>query len=119
MGDRVAALRRLGCLLVPGFAAAAAVRAEPALAGQPLVILDEARPGRLVRETSAAARALGIVPGMTEAAALARPARVICRRSDIHPMTALVRVILTLMGRNRQARTVVIHRHGDCGSPGG
>ena len=79
MGDRVAALRRLGCLLVPGFAAAAAVRAEPALAEKPLVILDEARPGRLVRETSAAARALGIVPGMTEAAALARPARVICR----------------------------------------
>ena len=79
MGDRMAALRRLGCLLVPGFAAAAAVRAEPALAGQPLVVLDEARPGRRVLETDATARALGIAPGMTEAAALARPGGVICR----------------------------------------
>src|SRR6185503_18940075 len=79
MEARVAALRRLGCLLVPGFAAAAAVRAEPALAGQPLVVLDEARPGRLVLEVAAAARALGIAPGMTEAAALARSGGAICR----------------------------------------
>jgi protein ImuB len=79
MGARVAALRRLGCLLVPGFAAAAAVRAEPALAEQPLVILDNARPGRLVLEVAAAARALGIAPGMTEAAALARSGGAICR----------------------------------------
>jgi len=79
MEARVAALRRLGCLLVPGFAAAAAVRAEPALAGQPLVVLDEARPGRLVLEVAAAARALGIAPRMTEAAALARSGGAICR----------------------------------------
>ena len=79
MGDRVAALRRLGCLLVPGFAAAAAVRAEPALAGQPLVILDEARPGRLVMRGRRSGARPGHSPGMTEAAALARSGGVICR----------------------------------------
>jgi protein ImuB len=75
----MAALRRIGCLLVPRFAAAAAVRAEPALAGRPLAILDETRPGRLVIEASAEARALGVLPGMTEAAAQARPGGVVCR----------------------------------------
>src|SRR5258705_9311426 len=79
MGDRMAALRRLGCLLVPGFAAAAAVRAGAAVGGQPLVVRDEGRPGRRVLETDATARAVGIAPGMTEAAALARPGGVICR----------------------------------------
>jgi protein ImuB len=75
----MAALRRIGCLLVPSFAAVAAVRAEPALAGRPLAILDETRPGRLVIEASPEARALGVLPGMTEAAAQARPGEVICR----------------------------------------
>jgi protein ImuB len=79
VGPGVAALRRIGCLLVPRFAAAAAVRAEPALAGRPLAVLDEARPGRLVIEANAEARALGVLPGMTEAAAQARPGAVICR----------------------------------------
>lgn len=75
----MASLRRIGCLLVPRFAAAAAVRVEPALAGRPLAVLDGARPGRLVIEASAEARALGVLPGMTEAAAQARPGEVICR----------------------------------------
>jgi protein ImuB len=79
MDRYVAALRRIGCLLVPRFAAAAAVRAEPALAGRPLVVLDEARPGRLVIEASPEARALGVLSGMTEATAQARPGAVICR----------------------------------------
>jgi len=75
----VAALRRIGCLLVPRFAAAAAVRAEPALASRPLAVLDDARPARMVIEASPEARALGVAPGMTEAAAQARPGGVICR----------------------------------------
>ena len=75
----MAAVRRVGCLLVPRFAVAAAVRAEPALAGRPLAVLDEARPGRLVIEASVEARALGVLPDMTEAAAQARPGALICR----------------------------------------
>ncbi len=75
----MATVRRIGCLLIPRFAAAAAVRAEPVLGGRPLAILDEARPGRLVIEASAEARALGVLPGMTEAAAQARPSAVLCR----------------------------------------
>ena len=75
----MAPVRRIGCLLVPRFAAAAAVRAEPALAGRALAILDETRPGRLVIEANAEARALGVLPGMTEAAAQARPGALVCR----------------------------------------
>ncbi|HKZ09071.1 MAG TPA: hypothetical protein VJU81_26625, partial [Methylomirabilota bacterium] len=75
----MAAVKRIGCLFVSRFAAAAVVRAEPALAGRALAILDEAQPGRVVIEASAEARALGVLPGMTEAAAQARPGGLICR----------------------------------------
>jgi protein ImuB len=107
LGAQVAPLRRIGCLLVPRFATAAAARAEPALASRPLAILDEARPGRVVVEASAEARALGVLPGMTQAAAQARPSALICRErvpaQDAAAQQALLEVALVHSPRVEEA----------------
>ncbi|MCI0546399.1 MAG: DNA polymerase Y family protein [Candidatus Rokubacteria bacterium] len=72
-------LRRLACLLVPHYAVAAAIRAEPGLRGQPVVVLSPTAPARVVVEATPRARARGVRPGMTEAEVLARPRGVLCR----------------------------------------
>jgi protein ImuB len=65
---------------VPDFAAAAAIRAEPALRDEPVVILGEAAPARIVVAANRLARERGVAPGMTEAEVVARPRAVICRQ---------------------------------------
>jgi protein ImuB len=80
MDHRVAPLRRLACLFVPDFPAVAAIRAEPCLRGQPVVILAEAAPARIVIAADRRARERGVAPGMTEAEVVARPRSVVCRR---------------------------------------
>jgi protein ImuB len=72
-------VRRIACLFVPCFPVVAAIRAEPALAGQPLVILSDTAPARVVVDAAESARAQGIHPGMPEGQLLAEPRSVICR----------------------------------------
>lgn len=62
----------VACVRVPWFAAAAVVRCEPALAERPLVVVRGRPPAADVVEANAAARACGVVPGMTEGQARAR-----------------------------------------------
>jgi protein ImuB len=62
----------LACLWVPCFAAAAAIRAEPALADHPLAIVRGAPPASRVVEANPVARERGVAPGMAEAEARAR-----------------------------------------------
>jgi protein ImuB len=71
--------RRIGCLHVPDFVVAAAVRAEPTLRGRAVAILSEPAPARIVIGANRAARGHGVHPGMTEAEVLARPREVVCR----------------------------------------
>src|SRR5262245_52251796 len=63
---------RVACLWVPWFAAAAAVRSEPALADRPLVIVRGLPPTTRVLEADEAARERGVAPGMTETEGRAR-----------------------------------------------
>jgi protein ImuB len=72
-------MRRIACLLVPRFPAAAAVRAEPALAGRRLAILDGEPPARVVVEATEDARARGAHPAMPEGALRLLVPGVICR----------------------------------------
>ncbi len=62
----------MACLWVPWFAAAAAVRSEPALTDRPLVIVRGLPPVTRVLEAGAAARERGVAPGMMETEARAR-----------------------------------------------
>jgi protein ImuB len=62
----------LACVWVPFFAAAAAIRAEPALAERPLAIVRGALAVSRVVEANAAARERGVAPGMTDTEARAR-----------------------------------------------
>jgi protein ImuB len=62
----------VACVRVPGFAAAAVVRCEPALGDRPLAVVRGTPPATSVVEANAAARARGVVPGMTEGQARAR-----------------------------------------------
>lgn len=68
-------MSRFACAWVDDFAAAAAARAEPALREQPLVIVGTAARATAaisrVLDASAAARAAGVRPGMTETEARA------------------------------------------------
>lgn len=90
----IGAAVRIGCLHVPRFAVAAAVRAEPALAGQPLVVLGDTVPARTVVEAADAARAQGVHPGMTEGQLRAEPRSVICRERSAEQEAAAHRTLL-------------------------
>jgi protein ImuB len=87
-------VRRVACLLVPQFAAAAIIRMEPTLARQPLVILGDTAPARLVIEATDLARAQGIRPDMTEGELLAEPRTVICRERSVDGEDAAHRALL-------------------------
>ena len=87
-------MRRVACLLVPRFAAAAIIRMESALARQPLVVLEDTAPARLVVEATDLARAQGVRPGMTEGELLAEPRTVICRERSLDGEAAAHRALL-------------------------
>jgi len=72
-------VRRLACVRVPSFVAAAVVRCEPALAERPLVVVHGTPPAASVLEANAAARDCGVTPGMTETHARARCANLVRR----------------------------------------
>lgn len=73
---------RIACLLVPEFAVAAAVRAEPELAGRAFVLAETLAPHARVVAASRAARAAGVRPGATLAQTRAAAADLVVRRRD-------------------------------------
>jgi protein ImuB len=73
---------RVACLVVPDFPIAAVCRADPELAGRPLVLAETTAPHARVVAASRAARALGVRAGATLAQARAVAADVAVRRRD-------------------------------------
>jgi protein ImuB len=65
-------MRRLACVWVPHFAAAALLRAEPELRGRPVALMDGVAPTRTVVDVTDEAWDAGVRPGMAEAEAVAR-----------------------------------------------
>src|SRR5579885_2419304 len=74
---------RIACVLVPDLAVAAACRAEPELAGRPLVLTEGRGPHARVVAVSAAARARGIRPGCTATQAGAAAADLVVRPRNL------------------------------------
>ena len=89
-------VRRVACLLVSRFAAAAIIRMEPTLVRQPLVILEDSAPARLVIEATDLAAAQGVRPGMTEGELLAEPRAVICRERSLDAEDSAHRALLEI-----------------------
>ncbi|MBM4245092.1 MAG: hypothetical protein FJ148_14975, partial [Deltaproteobacteria bacterium] len=75
---------RVACLLVPRFAVASLLRAEPELRGTPLVV---SAGGNVVAVSAEAAR-LGAQPGLTIAQALIRHADLVVRPLDVEARAA-------------------------------
>ena len=75
---------RVACLLVPRFAVAALLRAEPELRGTPLVVTA----GSSVVDVSAEAQRAGAQPGLTIAQALIRHADLVVRPLDVDAVAA-------------------------------
>jgi protein ImuB len=73
---------RIACLLVPDFPIAAACRADPDLAGRPLVLAETSAPHARVLAAARAARAAGVRIGHTLAQARAVAAGLTVRRRD-------------------------------------
>jgi len=73
---------RIACLLVPDFAIAAACRADPELAGRPLVLAETSAPHARVVAVARTARAAGVHTGHTIAQARAVVAGLTVRRRD-------------------------------------
>jgi protein ImuB len=73
---------RIACLLVPQFPIAAACRADPDLAGRPLVLAETSAPHARVLAASRDARAAGVRVGHTLAQARAVAAGLTVRRRD-------------------------------------
>jgi protein ImuB len=71
--------RRIACVWVPFFAAAAAERCDPTLAERPLGITRGAPPTARVVEANAMARESGVAQGMTETEARARCPHLVSR----------------------------------------
>ena len=70
---------RFACVYVGNFQAAAHVRAEPALAERAVAVIAGRPPASLVVDATPAARAAGVVPGVTESEARARCASLATR----------------------------------------
>ena len=76
-------MARIACLVVPDLPVAAACRADPALAGTPLVVAEHAGPQARVIAAAPAARAHGVRPGRHSVAqARAVAARLVVRARD-------------------------------------
>lgn len=73
-------MARLACLYVPAFPLAAALRAEPALCGEPVVILDGAGARAAIVAVADAAVRRGVSPGISAAQAQAIFADLILRQ---------------------------------------
>src|SRR5262245_41609209 len=73
---------RIACLLVPDFPIAAACRADPELAGRPLVLAETGAPHARVVAASRDARRVGVRIGHTLAQARAVAAGLTVRRRD-------------------------------------
>src|SRR5688572_931437 len=73
---------RIACLLVPDFPIAAACRADPDLAGRPLVLAETGAPHARVLAASRAARAAGVRAGHTLAQARSIAGGLTVRRRD-------------------------------------
>lgn len=71
--------RRIACVWVPFFSAAAVERCEPTLAERSLAVIRGMPPTARVVEANAVARESGVAPGMTEAEARARCPRLVSR----------------------------------------
>jgi protein ImuB len=94
---------RIACLLVPRFAVAALLRAEPELRGTPLVVTVA---GNLV-EVSAEAERAGARPGLTIAQALIRHADLVVRPLDVDAL-ASARAALVEVARSVSPRVEVV-----------
>ena len=73
---------RIACLLVPDFPIAAACRADPDLAGRPLVLAETGAPHARVLAASRTARAAGVRAGQTLAQARSVAGGLTVRRCD-------------------------------------
>jgi protein ImuB len=106
-------MTRYACLYVAGFQAAAHVRAEPALADRALAVLAGRAPARRVVEATAAARAAGVVPGVTESEARARCASLVTRAVSADRAAAarhaLLEAVLGVSPRIEDADDGVVH----------
>lgn len=85
---------RFACVHVAHFQAAARVRAEPGLVDRPLAILAGTPPTSRVADANAAARADGVVPGLTEADARARCPRLVTRPVSDESVSSAQRALL-------------------------
>ncbi len=73
---------RLACLLIPHFAAAAALRNEPGLRHRPVAIAGGIAPARTIVDAMEEAWDAGVRPGMPEAEAMARCPALIVRAAS-------------------------------------
>jgi protein ImuB len=89
---------RFACLLVPRFAVAAQLRAEPELRGCPLVVCDAGSRAQVVDASPEALR-VGAHPGLTVAQALIRHADLVVRPLDVDALEA-ARAALVDVGRS-------------------
>lgn len=89
---------RIACLLVPRFAVAALLRAEPELRGTPLVVCDAGTRATVV-EVSPEAYRVGARPGLTVAQALIRHADLVVRPLDVEALAA-AQAALAEVGRS-------------------
>jgi protein ImuB len=88
-------MRRLGCLYVEHFVAAAHARTAPGIAREsPLAVVSGTPPARRVLDANRAARAGGVVPGITETEARARCTRLTTRTLSEECMAAARQALL-------------------------
>lgn len=95
-------MSRVACLLVPRFAVAALLRAEPELRGTPLVVTA----GSSVVDVSAEAERAGAQPGLTIAQALIRHADLVVRPLDVDALAA-ARAALAEVARSVSPRVEI------------
>ena len=98
---------RVACLLVPRFAVAALLRAEPELRGTPLVVTA----GSSVVDVSAEAQRAGAQPGLTIAQALIRHADLVVRPLDVDAVAA-ARAALAEVARSVSPRVEIVAGDG-------
>lgn len=94
---------RIACLLVPRFAVAALLRAEPELRGTPLVVTA----GSNVVDVSPEAERAGAQPGLTIAQALIRHADLVVRPLDVEALAA-ARAALAEVARSVSPRVEIV-----------
>ena len=85
---------RVGCVLVPHFAAAAAERVEPGLRERPLAIVTGAPPLTRLVEANTAAREHGVTPGMSEGEARTRCPKLASRPATPELIEAAAQALL-------------------------